>query len=201
MPSSWSLLLAMFFLGKVNASTYLAAWKLGHPFFVNTSTEDRMDWNMAVWSHSDMAHIHGQCVIKSRIQSGSKRSKIGQKLKKKVEIIRVNDSICEWVCMCARLCGFNCQQGSWHWWSQVGWIIEFDTNNEWPNAHSLHKVEMRRWLCEKFGGRGVHAKYILCHSTSCWKSLQIRAAEQNINHLLNHGNPKILWLSDKITSL
>lgn len=35
---------------------------LGHPLFINTSTEDRLDWGMAAWSHSDMAHMHQQCV-------------------------------------------------------------------------------------------------------------------------------------------
>lgn len=70
-----------------------------------------------------------------------KRSKIGEKMKTNVEIIRSNDNIRVWVCVRGRLCPFNCQQGSWHWRSQVGWIIQSDTNNEWPNARSLHKVE------------------------------------------------------------
>lgn len=47
----------------------------------------------------------------------------------------------------------------------------------------------------------MHSKHMLCHSTSCWKSLKNRAVEQTLNYLLNQSNPKILWPSYEITSL
>lgn len=39
-------------------------------------------------------------------------------------------------------------------------LVESDIDNEWPDVHPLHKVEMRTWLSDNFGD-------ILCHSSSC----------------------------------
>lgn len=71
-------------------------------------TERTNTWLCVMSCHSDMAHIQGQRVMKSHIQSDSKRCKMGQKMETNVEIIRTRSRhelmiVRVYECVCAHV--------------------------------------------------------------------------------------------------